>query len=311
MPVKTHAMKHTLKVTWILILIFLLTQVIGLATINKYIKVGKQPSGEIKIVHEDTVLGPQPELKEEEKTYTFIHMIIIILIGTAILLLFIKLNLSRLWKFWFLLSVFITLSVSFGVYVNSYIALAFALLLALLKVYKKNIFIHNFTEIFIYTGITIIILPFFKLFSAFMMLIVISVYDMIAVWKSKHMIKLAKFQIETKLFAGLFVPYKGKNIEIPKEKGKDSSKEEVQHAILGGGDIAFPLIFSAAVMEHLILVNSLSKITAFLATLLIPLFVSIALAFLLFKSKKDTFYPAMPFLSIGAFIGYGIIFLLV
>ncbi len=125
---------------------------------------------------------------------------------------------------------------------------------------------------------------------------------MIAVWKSKHMIKLAKFQQKSKLFAGLLLQYGGKKT---KSKGV---KTKAKNAILGGGDIAFPLLFSATVMEDLIL-KGLPKNIAFVQTSIITLFVAIALTILLLKSQKDKFYPAMPFISIGCILGYIILLL--
>ena len=44
--------------------------------------------------------------------------------------------------------------------------------------------------------------------QASILLVLISIYDMIAVWKSKHMITLAKFQLDTKSFAGLAMNYR-------------------------------------------------------------------------------------------------------
>ncbi len=292
-------MKHTLKITIILITLFLLTQVVGLATINKYIEV-EEKDGKIIINHKDTVLGPQPEITE--KSYSAIPILIAVLIGTVFLLLLIRFKLGKLWKLWFFAAVFMTLAVSFNVYIIRAYAIILALVLAIIKIFKPNIIIHNFTEIFVYTGITIIILPFLNIISAFTLLIVISIYDMYAVWKSKHMIKLAKFQQKSKLFAGLLLQYGGKKT---KSKGV---KTKAKNAILGGGDIAFPLLFSATVMEHLIL-KGLPKNIAFVQTSIITLFVAIALTILLLKSQKDKFYPAMPFISIGCIVGYIILLL--
>ena len=44
-----------------------------------------------------------------------------------------------------------------------------------------------------------------------LLLALISVYDVIAVFKSKHMVSMANFQTESKVFAGLAVP-RGKPI---------------------------------------------------------------------------------------------------
>jgi len=85
-------------------------------------------------------------------------------------------------------------------------------------------------------------------------------------------------------------------------------KRMVKTAILGGGDIGFPLLFAGVVMKGLILENGV--FIGFLKTLIIPVVVSIALFLLFVKGKKDKFYPAMPILSAGCFVGYLIVWLI-
>lgn len=293
-------MKHTLTVTLAIVGIFLLSQMLGLYTVNRYISI-EIVGGVVTIEHPPTALGPQPEITE--KSYSFIPITIAILVGTMLVFLLMRFRLGRFWQYWFLLAVWFTLAISFGVYINKSVALVLALILAFLKVFKRNIFIHNFTEPFIYTGVAIIILPFLNLFSGFMLLLVISVYDIIAVWKSKHMIKLAQFQTQNKLFAGLSIPYR-RTEKMPKGKVMVKGPPiKAKSAILGGGDIAFPLLFSIAVFENSIL-NNVAPSMAFLRTSIIPVFAAIALLLLLIKAKKDTFYPAMPFITAGCLIGY-------
>ena len=109
---------------------------------------------------------------------------------------------------------------------------------------------------------------------------------MYAVWKSKHMIKLAKFQSQLKIFPGFLVPY----IEKRKKRA----------AMLGGGDIGFPLLFAGVVFKELGFISYI-----------IPVIVSISLLLLLIYGNKNKFYPAMPFLGAGCFVGYGLILLLI
>ena len=73
-----------------------------------------------------------------------------------------------------------------------------ALILTYFKVFRTNIWVHNFTEIFIYGGLAALIVPIINVFSAFALLIAISLYDMFAVWQSKHMVSMAKFQTKSK-----------------------------------------------------------------------------------------------------------------
>ena len=46
------------------------------------------------------------------------------------------------------------------------------------------------------------------------------------------------------------------------------------------------------------------EIVGLLIVLLMPICISIALAFLLIKGKQERFYPAMPFLTIGCIAGF-------
>ena len=186
-------------------------------------------------------------------------------------------------------------------------AFVIAFVLGLWKIFKPAPFVHNITELFIYGGLAAIFVPIkaFTIPVAFIVLLIISAYDMYAVWKSKHMIAMANFQTDSKIFAGLSLPYK---LNAKPKKGYKLVKGAVKTAVLGGGDIGFPLMFSGAVMKSLMLTNT--EPAAFLKTLIIPVFVSIALYILLMKGKQDRFYPAMPFLSLGCLAGYLVVLLL-
>ncbi len=250
--------------------LFLATQLIGLFVTNHYINKGLPYNIE------------RPRFNEET---SFLPIFIIILIGTLIAFIIAKFRAIRLWKVWFFVSVWVTMLISFSVFFNQNIALVIALVLAFFKTFKTNVYLHNFTELFIYGGLAAIFVPILNLFSISILLILIAIYDMIAVWKTKHMVKLAKFQSETQLFAGLLVTY-GK-------KGQNK-------AILGGGDIGFPLLFLGVIL------SKYGYIEAIIASVIVTL----SLLFLLLISKKDRFYPAMPFLAAGCFIGLLIVSLI-
>jgi len=290
-------MKHTLKITVMLILLFFLSQVVGLAITNQYIDHEKTAETGVTTWEELPYEFERPPLEESS---SFIYIIIAVLLGTGLLMLLIKFKKVSLWRFWFFIGVVVFLTIALNPFMKQEIALTISLVLAFFKVIRPNIFVHNITEVFIYSGFAAIFVPIMNLYAVFMLLLLISIYDIYAVWKSKHMIKLAKFQTSSRAFAGLSIPY-----ELPEKEGKKKTKkvvkiEKVRTAILGGGDIAFPLLFAGVVMKN----------TGFLTSLIIPIFVSITLLILLVKSKEDRFYPAMPFLSLGCLAGYGFILLL-
>jgi len=192
-------------------------------------------------------------------------------------------------------------------FMDSSIAFVLSLILAGYKIFRPNVIIHNLTEMFVYGGLAAIFVPIMNLFAVVALLILISIYDFIAVFKIKHMVTLAKFQTNAKVFAGLFIPYKRREGKERIKKGIHV-KKVVKTAILGGGDIGFPLLFAGVVMKDIMLNNSV--VMGFLKTLIIPVFVSIALILLFIKGKKDKFYPAMPFLSLGCFLGYFVLWLI-
>lgn len=299
-------MKHTLKVTLWLVALFFIAQVIGLLITSAYIDhKATQETGEIKFMN----LPYDIERPPVEEGSSFVFIFTAILIGTVLALLLIKFKRTMLWKIWFFLAVVLSLSIAFSAFINVYVAFSLSLVLAAYKIFKPNLFIHNITEVFVYGGLAAIFVPIMNLFAIFVLLVLISIYDFIAVFKIKHMITMAKFQTKSKVFAGLLIPYKiGKEGKGNKVKKGVKVKQFVRTAILGGGDVGFPLLFAGVVMKGMMIEYGL--FFGFLRTLIIPVVVSAALFLLFVKGKKDKFYPAMPVLSLGCLVGYGILMLL-
>ncbi len=289
-------MKHSFKITAILLMIFLLAQFIGLGIVYNYVDFARSAE-EGKTMFKDLPIGERPPV--EEKT-SYIPIMIAILLGTGLLLLLLKFNLQWLWKVWFFIAVVIALNIAWAPFMWKGLALSLALIFGAWKIFRPNFWVHNLTELFVYGGLAAIFVPFFNLLSVSILLVLIAVYDAYAVWKSKHMITLAKSQTKAKVFAGLLVPYNlGKIVRRAGKKNK-SKAVKVRTAVLGGGDIGFPLIFAGVVLKELGLWFSL----------IIPFFSLAGLAFLLWYGDEKKFYPAMPFIGAGCFLGLGIIFLI-
>jgi len=293
-------MKYDLRTMLTLVLIFFLTQFIGLEILYKDISIKIGPTGEKEITHSETVLGPRPEITGWE---TFAWLISGIVISTALILVIVWLKKVLWWKGLFFISIFLTISLALGVFMPTQYAFLLAFVIAALKLYRPNLFIHNIAQILMYAGIAILLVPLFDITWIIALLIVISLYDIYAVFKSKHMVKMALFQTKSKLFAGITIPLK----RAKKVKGK---KVKMREAIIGGGDVAFPLLFAGVVMESLMKSASISIGMAFLKVLIIPIIVSLTLLVLLIKGEEGKFYPGMPFITTGCLIGYAIISLI-
>lgn len=261
-------MKHKIWVIGFLLLLFLLAQIVGLLVAQNYLE-------------KDLPLGIERPQVDPQTSYISLFMILLIATGVALLLLHFRLFL--LWKLWFLLSIFFTLLISFSAFFSSLVALILASILCFWRIFKPNPIIHNFTEIFIYGALAAIFVPLLNLLSISILLILISVYDYIAVRKTTHMVKLAQSQGEAKVFAGLLIPYE-KNV-----------------ALLGGGDIGFPLLFSSVAMVHF----NLSIVDW--RTYIIPFCAALLLFALFLKGEKKKYYPAMPYISLGCLLGLALL----
>lgn len=208
-------------------------------------------------------------------------------------------------KAWFFLVIVLALSISFIAILPvkmTIIALALAIPLTAVKMFGKNFLVHNFTELLIYPGIASVFVPLLNVWTIVALLVLISVYDMWAVWHSGIMQKMAKYQINhLKVFSGFFVPYVSKKVRQQINKWKTSltkkqlnkKRIKVNVAILGGGDIVFPIITAGVMLKTLGLGSAF----------LVILGATLGLAYLFFSAEKKKFYPAMPFISAGIFLG--------
>jgi presenilin-like A22 family membrane protease len=290
-------MKHNWPVTILLVAMFLLAQVIGLAVINAYVDVPKTlQTGEVSWEPLPTIAGYGLERPDVAPGVSVAYIIAALLIGTVLILLIVRWNKVFLWRFWFWLAVFLCLHIAFAAFMRTGYALLLAFVLATLKIVRPNVLVHNVSELFVYGGLAVIFVPLLTPLTAIVLLALISIYDMYAVWKSQHMTKMAQFQAQSGIFAGLLLPYLPQRIVL----ARGSAKGKVRSAILGGGDIGFPLIFAGVVMKSL----------GLQLAVLVSLGATLALLGLLLYGQRKKFYPAMPFLTIGCLAGYALAVLL-
>jgi len=313
-------MKHNLKITLLLILMFFITQIIGLFVISVYnstdLPYNMQPPAEVtpKTCSYDgnygnyfaCVIGTMPG-----------SIVISFIIALGLFFLLTKIKAETFIRIWFFLVTILALAITINAFLfkiniiySSIIAIIVATVFSYFKIFKRDLKIHNLTELLIYPGIAAVLSPILGVLGIIVLLLLISLYDIWAVWHSGFMQKMAKYQIDNlRIFTGFFVPYANKKekekIKLIKEKYQNKSEKflqtkfekakiKVHLAILGGGDIVFPII-TAGVFYRVY--NSIwpPLIIIFSATL--------AIAYLFVFAKKGKFYPAMPFLTIGMYLG--------
>lgn len=286
-------MKHNLKITLLILGMFLVTQFIGIYVVSHYMD-NPLPYG-----------MAVPEVEDSNDYYSSLFPSIVIAFVFAILLfiLLTKFKLAAIMRMWFFFVVLIALGITLNSFFPnipnfSIIALIFVFPLAVVKTFNRNLFVHNLTELFIYPGIAAVFVPLLNFWTMIFLLILISLYDMWAVWRSGIMQKMAKYQInEVKVFGGFFIPYISKKVKMQLGKLSKSQlknkKIKANIAILGGGDVIFPIITSGVMYG----------VYGLLGSLFVILGATLGLSYLLFAAKKKKFYPAMPFISAGMFLG--------
>lgn len=307
-------MKHSFQITILLLFLFVLVQINGLFVLQRYINIEQSAITGTTVVNEEEYSQSNISVPTvENESLSFIYILFALLFGTLLILIIIRYKQKKIWKTWFFLSVIVTLIISinpwlfffFGTFFSSFFlyicTVIFSGILAYYKVFRQHVIIHNITEVFIYAGLAALLVPILNITSIVIILVIVAAYDMYAVWKSKHMIAMAQFQTEQKVFAGLYIPYQPSEKVIQRKSKQTSiSSGKATSAILGGGDLAFPLLFSGVVMK---------TTGTIIAPLIITLTTATALALLFYYGEKGKFYPAIPFIAVGCFVGYGIVLL--
>lgn len=295
---------------------FVITQFIGLAVLHADIfHIQAEINGTIQEVPNPQLSFIQPpEIETQGESFWMLGNLIFAFIVAILLLFFLsKFKIEFILKAWFFVVVVTALFLciyafeklapfEISYYTALVVPLVIAIPLAFIKIYKRNFLVHNLTELLIYPGIAAVFVPILNIYTIVILLIIISTYDMWAVWHSGIMQKMAKYQIDKlNIFSGFFVPYVGKKTRekikkmkqtLPKSKLK-SKKIKVNVAILGGGDVIFPILAAGVMLKMAGLGHALFVIAG--ATL--------GLTYLFARSEKKKFYPAMPFITVGIFLG--------
>ena len=130
------------------------------------------------------------------------------------------------------------------------------------------------------------------------LLVLFSFYDFVAVYKTKHMVKIAKEMIEKKVVLGFIIP---KQLKYFKD-GLAKVQPAGNFLILGGGDVVFPNLLAVSVVP-----------SGIIKALIVVLF-SLAGSFFsywIFVNQKDSEpIPALPPVALFSIIGYFVSLLL-
>ena len=197
-----------------------------------------------------------------------------------------------LFKALFLLSIGLGGFICLGVFIGD-LAIPPIVILILLWLKKPNVLLQNILVVLGIAGAGSLLGTKMAPQTIVLLLIVFSIYDYIAVFKTKHMQKMAKEMMEQQAILGLILPQSISGFSAALKKIKPGDQK---FFILGGGDIVFPLMFCVSLLK-----------TGIMPGLIVAGFSMIGLGanfYFLNKQKQRKPIPALPLIALFSIIGY-------
>lgn len=199
-----------------------------------------------------------------------------------LVLIFITVSKKKAWFYrtFLILIIFLGSQTVFSVFLtafNSYLASALLLVLVFLA---RSLFVQNIAVTLAIAGIGAIIGLSISPTTAIVALVAFSFYDIIAVYKTKHMVKMAEGMVKSGAVFGIIV----------------TSKKPKEFMILGSGDILLPLLLVASV--------SVASITSALIVAGVSAIGLLSTHLLFSNQRKRKPMAALPPIATFAIIGY-------
>ncbi|KPJ85701.1 hypothetical protein AMJ57_02020, partial [Parcubacteria bacterium SG8_24] len=131
--------------------------------------------------------------------------------------------------------------------------------------------------------------------SVLIVLAVLAVYDLVAVYGTKHMVVMAETLVRHKVFFGMILP------ERPRGLLALRRQVDLKHGVsfLGTGDVALPCLLLAAAAARYGTVPTLPILVGALAGL-------VATDLLFFRQSQKRPMAALPPISLGSILGYAV-----
>ena len=299
-----------MKSAFILILIFLIIQLIGLYIGSEYISLIKV--GEV--TQPEVIPGVSPN-NPGIPFYLFAYMMVV----TGVILFVIKYKksvLRGLEAFVVFISSWLTFSFLIPFFIQSpwldfitsilsplgllgeilivvlSLDFLFALALTVWKFLRPTIISQDVAAIFSGSGVGALLGLSLGIVPCIIFMIILSVYDFISVFITKHMVHMAKAITEKPMAFTIAAPHEFKQAKYIPVK---NAKSKIHVFQLGLGDIIIPLMFSVSILNKFTIFNSIAAVIGSMISLLLLTMII---------TRKPMALPALPFVCAGALVGY-------
>lgn len=244
--------------------------------------------------------------EDPQKIENIIFFLIVVFVSTLVVLVLAKFKLKNVIKIFFLCAVTITifyvLSPIIRIFTPHFFWVAAIIsILAICLLYKyPEWYVINAICVIIAAGACSIFGISLAILPAILLLIALSIYDAISVYKTKHMIDLADNVVDLKLPILLVIPKKSKYSYLKQEplKQQITDKKESEAFFMGLGDIVIPGILVISAYRF---ISEPFNIFVSVVTIFGIMIGYSVLTLLVSKGKP---HAGLPLLNSGAIIGY-------
>lgn len=197
-------------------------------------------------------------------------------------------------KIFLLIIIFSGTQIILGSFLNEPWNLLLALFFTIVFAKVHNVLIHNLGIILGISGISVIFGLSISVNFGLFLLVVLSFYDIVAVYVTKHMVSMAKRMIESGSVFGFLIPFNFKNFFYNKDEAQ--ANIGVNFMILGSGDVALPLIFLISLLKISLKFAIISSVFSLLGLFLTHL--------LFLNQERKRAMAALPPIATMTIIGY-------
>lgn len=149
-------------------------------------------------------------------------------------------------KFFLIFVVFAGSQIIAGAFVNPPLDLVAAIVAVLIFIFLRNVLVHNIGVILGIAGIASVLGLAISPKTALFLLVILSFYDILSVYVTKHMVAMARNMIESGAPFGFIIPSEGASFLRPRHEAQ--AKIGDQFMILGSGDVGLPLILACSLV---------------------------------------------------------------
>ena len=198
----------------------------------------------------------------------------------------------NLFKYFFYFLIIIGSKLVFEAFFTPLVANILTLSLLALFLFRKSLIVHNLTIGITIAGVAVSLGLSFSFSTVLFLMGAFSFYDVLAVYRSSHMLKLFKGMANKGVILAIMIPQRLNKLTIKSNEFKPGQGV----FIMGTGDLAFPLFFAVSALKFSIVSAWFIVGGATLG--------AAAVYYLLNIQRSNRAMPALPPIALGSVLGY-------